>query len=255
MPYSLRLVCPSVLSFVLAWLGGFRPAVGFPADVIVLHAAVQASPVASHMKEHFRQVDAVQQAVIRGDLESAREPAQSLAEHQEPAGLPAATASQVTAMQTAARQVINATDVRGAAAATASMAASCGTCHKAAGAHPALAEPSQPKVTEGTVGHMLAHQRAVDLMYQGLIVPSDELWKKGADMLKGAPLEKGKLPDDPKLTSAIRAAEDQVHKMADRAARASTLDARSEVYGELISGCATCHSLHGRVWGPGLPKP
>ena len=25
-------------------------------------------------------------------------------------------------------------------------------------------------------------------------------------------------------------------------------------YGEVIGSCATCHGMHGRVWGPGVPK-
>jgi hypothetical protein len=32
------------------------------------------------------------------------------------------------------------------------------------------------------------------------------------------------------------------------------MNGRAAIYGEVISGRGTCHGLHGRVWGPGVPK-
>ena len=65
------------------------------------------------------------------------------------------------------------------AASTAAMLAACGDCHRAAGTMPAPAAPAAPAVG-GVVGHMLEHQRAVDLMVQGLTVPSTSAWNEGA---------------------------------------------------------------------------
>jgi mono/diheme cytochrome c family protein len=50
------------------------------------------------------------------------------------------------------------------------------------------------------------------------------------------------------------ASEARVHELADRAAKASDRGARVAIYGEVIGSCASCHGLHGKVWGPGLPK-
>jgi hypothetical protein len=61
------------------------------------------------------------------------------------------------------------------------------------------------------------HQQAVDLMVQGLTVPSTSAWNEGADMLAAAPLRSKSLPRDPKLTQAVRTAEARVHELAQRA--------------------------------------
>ena len=58
----------------------------------------------------------------------------------------------------------------------------CGPFHVAAKVKPALPDVPRPALTGGREAHMLEHQWAVDVMYQGLIGPSDELWKKGVDI-------------------------------------------------------------------------
>ena len=63
------------------------------------------------------------------------------------------------------------------------------------------AAPAAPAVG-GVVGHMLEHQRAVDLMVQGLTVPSTSAWNEGAATFASAPLRDKDLPRDPELTRA-----------------------------------------------------
>ena len=57
-------------------------------------AAAQATraEVKTHMGDHFKKVKEVEEAVIRGDLEGAKVPAQWIADHQETTGLPADSA-------------------------------------------------------------------------------------------------------------------------------------------------------------------
>jgi cytochrome c553 len=95
---------------------------------------------------------------------------------------------------------------------------------------------------------------AVDLMYQGLVGPSDEAWKKGARQLGQSPLTLKDLPKDPKLTKEIAALVGVIHTLADKADAAVAPNARATLYGDVIATCAECHGLHGKVWGPGLPK-
>jgi mono/diheme cytochrome c family protein len=250
-----RLIPFTLLLPAVVWLavpsGPARGAI--TTGTAVLYAAGQAAPVASHMKEHFDKVAVVHEAVLRGDLDSVREPAKWLAEHPSDQGLPPKSATQISAMQTAAKRAAEATDLKAAAAAAATMASTCGTCHRTNEVTPKMPEPKAPSGT-GTAAHMLAHQQAVDYMYQGLIVPSDELWNKGADLLRSAPLAKEQLPADPKLTEEIKAFETKVHELAGRARKASDPKSRVTTYAELIGDCAQCHSLHGRAWGPGVPK-
>lgn len=229
--------------------------VGVLAASVLIGAQVKPSDpeTAMHMREHYTRVHAVENAVIRGDLEAAKEPATWLAAHEASRELDKASASQVSAMRQAARRAADASDLPSAAKATAAMLATCGDCHRAAAVVPPIPVLERPTIG-GSVGHMLAHQRAVDQMANGLIVPSATLWKEGAEALKASPLRASDLPRDPKLTREIAAAEDRVHVLAEQAASAAEETARVNAYAQIISTCAQCHGLHGRIWGPGLPK-
>ena len=142
-------------------------------------------------------------------------------------------------------------NIGNAAVAASILVSSCGACHtanKVAPTMPALAPPAE---STGIVSHMRAHQRAVDLMYRGLVAPSDELWTQGAEAMKAAPLADKDLP---KVSNEVARFEARVHELADRAIKAPDHGAKVAIYGEIVGGCANCHGLHGKVWGPGLPK-
>jgi cytochrome c553 len=203
------------------------------------------------MAGHFGKVRELEEAVIRGDLESAKAAAQWIAEHQEAAGLPAGTESYVTATKNAARAVAASASLGNAGVAAAFTVAACGECHAAAKVTPKMPEVSVPPTLPGTAAHMLAHQYAVDLMYRGMVGPSETLWKQGAEALKGSPLRDKDLT---KVSKEIVASETRVHELAGRAAQAADAGSRIAIYGDLIGGCASCHGMHGRVLGPGLPK-
>lgn len=232
--------------------GGSQP----PAEKPAPAAAPTAKPVTELTKDMHNQlgkVTIVQQAVIRGDLETAAVPAKWMADHQEVAGFPANTASYIVDMKKFAANVAGAKDIKGAATATTMMVSYCGGCHVAAQVKPAFPDLPKPVLVTGTAAHMLEHQWAVDLMYQGLAEPSDELWTKGVDALKAAPLSAADLPKDTSLTAEIVANEKRIHEQAGKALKTSDMGSRVALYSDVLSECATCHSLHGRVWGPGLP--
>jgi len=238
MPSTCRLLS-LVAATVLA--GGLEARVGAQAP------PAGAAP-AGAMAGHFAEIGQVHDAVIRGDLAAARRAAGVLAAG-DSEGLPAKTRPSSDQMKMLAGRVAAATDVAAAASGTAAMLGTCGECHLLAGAHPAPALPDRPAVGQ-TVGHMLDHQRALDRMMQGLVVPSSALWNEGAQALRVAPLASGKLPKDPKLTPDVAAGEQRVHQLADQAAGTSDPQARSALYGELLGTCARCHSLHANIWGP-----
>jgi cytochrome c553 len=129
------------------------------------------------------------------------------------------------------------------------MLASCGDCHTAAGTRPALPS-APPAAVGGVVGHMLDHQRAIDQMLQGLVVPSATLWRQGADGLKAAPLHRSALPRDGALSRDVIAAEKRLHQMAEEAATTNEPAARSGQYARMLTTCAECHSAHQKIWGP-----
>jgi len=216
--------------------------------------AAPAVDVAKHMHEHLARVSSMQEAVIRGDMEAVVEPARWIADHQETAGLPAATEAFVADMKKSAGVVAEAKDLKNAATATAMVISYCGSCHAAAKVTPVMPEIAKPAVTGPLAAHMLEHQWATDLMYQGLVIPSEERWQKGLAAMQVSPLAEKDLPKDAKLTKEIVALEKAVHELAGKAKTATDLGTKVAVYGEYLAGCAGCHGLHGKVWGPGLPK-
>ena len=202
------------------------------------------------MDDHFTRVRVVEEAVIRGDLEGAKEPAQWIADHQETSGLPPAAAPQLAAMKDAARAVAGAPDISSAAKGAAAMAGACGDCHAASNVKAAVPLAMVGEAKPGTPSHMAEHQYAIDLMYRGLVSPSDNDWTKGAEALTKAPLGAKDLPE----AKAALAAEKKVHAAASDAVKAVDRGTKVAVYSDIVGSCASCHSLHGRVWGPGVPK-
>lgn len=241
-----RLVLIVLAVFPMAMAGCGGPAEQNGTDA---PAATRDTDTVAHMHEHFERLRDVQEAVIRGDLEGAREPANRLANHEELAALP--TGEFVTELRTTARQIAAADSVEVAAQGAAQLVATCGSCHTASNLSVSMPEAVIPAPTDDRAGHMRQHQAAVDLLYRGLAAPSDENWTKGAEMLRHAPLAADDLADVAKEAHAAAA---RVHELAGRALAAAHQDARVAVYGELIGTCASCHGLHGKVWGPGVPR-
>jgi cytochrome c553 len=205
------------------------------------------------MPNHFSEIEVARNAVIRGDVEDVRAPARWLWRHPPDASLPERSLPLLDGMRDAARAAAEASDIPAAAHAVARLAGACGRCHAAIDIRAILPTRAAPSVG-GLVGHMIAHQRAVDHLHAGLVEPSDTLWAQGAEALDVAPLERRKLPPDAGLTGEIVAAETRLHDAAAHARRAATLDARIAAYAEVLSTCADCHGLHGRIWGPGMPR-
>ena len=253
---SLAVTASSLSLLVLIGCGGPGQPAEKPAASAAPPKEAPAAPAETktHMTDHYARATIVQEAVIRGDLDEVREPARWIAEQQELAGLPATVQPQVEGMKRAAKIAAEATDLRSAASATATMAVACGKCHAAMGIQPTLAPVLQTAKPDPVAARMQDHLRAMDLLYDGLIGPSDQSWMKGAEALKVSPLTAKELPKDPKLAKEMRAGETEIHALADKARQSTDLAARAAIYGEFIASCAGCHVLHGRVGGPGLPK-
>lgn len=200
------------------------------------------------MRHHFLQVTQIYEAIIRGDLAAVRQPATELAALPTPAGIPDRAIPFVEAVRAAGRRAMIATTLEEAASPLAMMLSQCGQCHRTVGIFPGPSIRNYPDVG-GIVGHMLAHQRAVDELLQGLLIPSESRWFQGAERLRTAELARSDLPSDLR-TSELRGAETAVHALADRAAEATSLADRVAVYSELSTKCAACHGLHAQIWGP-----
>jgi cytochrome c553 len=201
------------------------------------------------MHEQFRSITGANDSIIRGNLQGAKSQARLVAHFPDPAGLPPGAAPYLLAMRTAAGRAADAADLAAAASATASMLATCGDCHRAVGTMPAHPAPVEPTLG-GVVGHMIAHQAAMDLLVQGLTTPSTSLWTQGADALVAAPLRKSQLPSDAKVSGEIMKSEKHLHELAARARQAEDGPSRVVVYSELVQLCATCHGVNRKGYGP-----
>jgi len=210
--------------------------------------------VASHMTEHFSTAKAMQEAVIRGDLDDVQKAAKWMAEHEKNAGMPEKAASLLRAMQGLAKAAAEATQMNAAASASARMAATCGSCHSSLDIKIAMPPKPTPVAATDQASHMRNHQAAVDYMYHGLTAPSDQAWMEGAEALKKTTLSTKQPAADQAAAQKFAALEARVHTLADRARTVHGTSGRAAIYAELLSGCGECHGLQGRVIGPGAPK-
>ena len=243
---------PRTSLFVAVAFGAVMAASVSSVGSAAVRQQVQSTPERlAQMQHHFVQVSLVHEALIRGDLPAVRASARLMADTEAPRDVAASTSQYVAAMRLGAQRAANAPDLAAGAAATVSMLLSCGECHRTAGTMPAPLTPKRPPVG-GLVGHMLEHQRAADEMLEGLVIPSLSQWFSGAKRLAAAPLRPEKLPPDKKLTPEIRQAEARLHQLAERAIKAGSPKERGDVYAQMLTTCAGCHSLHG-VWGPRSP--
>lgn len=207
--------------------------------------AAQAN-VADHMEGHFEAASLIKQAVIDGDLQATQAHARALASHREPQGVRGPPSS-LRQMRSTASRIGEAADLAEAANLLGELATSCGNCHRASDARPGfpvdasqLATSDAPPPALDAVAHMLRHQWAADRMWEGLIAPSDQYWNWGAGALQEAALHRDDLTGEPTDVNVTRLAI-RVHEIGLEAARASQLEERASLYGELLQSCAACH--------------
>lgn len=201
------------------------------------------------MLSHYRSVLETQEAVIRSDLAAVGPLATGVGSEVAPPRMPAKSASYLDAMREAAQRTAAASDLKQAAEGTATLLATCGECHAASGVRPELIAPPTSGVG-GVVGHMLNHEQAVELMLEGLVIPSRKSWEDGARGLKDGRLPRHELPSDPQLSRTVVAAEDRVHTLGEMATRAANTTDRKFAYAQILTTCASCHAVRRDAWGP-----
>lgn len=205
-------------------------------------AVEEATPTAVHMQEHFSQAVALRDAVIAGDLAAAEEPGTWMAEHQMEGGLPEGWAPYVAEMQNDAAEAQGATELDAVAAAAGAMAAQCGACHQAQDAMIEVSVGEAPAAEPGTAAHMARHLWAMERLWEGLVTPSDAAWTAGSEVLADEPLAGSSFGDDPQMQEELSVLADRVHALGAEAATATDLETRGQLYGDMLSTCAPCHT-------------
>jgi hypothetical protein len=89
---------------------------------------------------------------------------------------------------------------------------------------------------------MQRHELAIVQMWDGLVLPSENAWRSGTVTITRAPLRAPELAGRP-ISPALHERIEATRGLAKQARLATTYQERGRVYGELIAGCAQCHSL------------
>lgn len=207
--------------------------------------------VAEHMHQHLSAMRAMKAFVIAGQLDdNLREAAVWVEEHQATPGLPGDWQPYILEMRRYAGQVADARHLDFAAASVGEMARVCGDCHGANGVQVAFGDyDSAPRDSQNVRVQMRRHLWAVDRMWEGLISPSDEAWRLGAETLAGVQVNAADIgatgAQQPKVDYLLT----RVREIGADSSGAQSREMRGALYGELLSLCADCHHMTGG--GPG----
>ena len=145
-------------------------------------------------------------------------------------------------MRRAARELTSARDLPSAGVLAAQLGRACSRCHEAQTAVVTFAWEPAPDDAPALVTQMKRHQWAAARLWEGLVGPSDELWRQGATALSTMRLDTVAASggtsrgDVPALAARVR-------ELAIRATTLTEQDGRASLYGELLSTCAGCHTL------------
>jgi cytochrome c553 len=191
------------------------------------------------MHEYFDAVDAIRAALVDGDLAAAQNEATRVVEAPLAADL-AHWKEHVDRMREIGRELQASRDVEQASITAARLGAACGDCHRALGFRPELKRAPEPAADPEVDAQMQRHAWAVDQMWEGLVVPSDDRWKIGAAAIAEAPLVGDGSTGDVLAALEKRAAE--VHALGRRAVEAPPQE-RAALLGALLGGCGGCHRL------------
>lgn len=219
---------------------GAEPATAPPPEPAPAASAEQPA-LEEWMRTHFVEGRGIRDALVRGELPSAKARLADLGRQPSPADVPAEWEPHLESLRGAAGDAAEAEALAAVAVGFARFAAQCADCHRAADAAPSFASPDLAPAEGDAPAPMERHQWAAEAMWQGLVAPAPDRYRQGAEVLAAAPLHPAELVvgDAPPL-DVVQAAE-QARDVAGRASRAETDDARAELYGELLATCAGCH--------------
>jgi cytochrome c553 len=147
-------------------------------------------------------------------------------------------------MSDVAMSVADSRDLGTAIQGIAALAKSCGDCHSTQGGPPPMIRELRV-AGSGAEPAMKRHAWAARELWDGLVVPSDEAWTRGARELSEpslAPelLTPGKSPG-PKVEELLHA----LRAIARRAKKIDATDERATVYAAMLATCAGCHAWLG----------
>jgi hypothetical protein len=206
-------------------------------------AAPSSDDVKAEMRRHFEEVTEAKNAVIDGDLDTVIELAQWIAGNEMPEDYPLAWQPHVVEIAEAAEALAQSKDIDTAAARVSRLGAGCGDCHAAVGEKPVFDDTVQPSEGDTVRARMERHQWATDRMWEGIIIPSEAAWQRGAATLPtfpGCDVSFDEQQED--LAEIMEKLCAEVSALGQRAAAARDHAERARLYGDLLGTCAACHN-------------
>lgn len=202
--------------------------------------AAKLQGAAARMHARFGAARRLEEAIARSDIDRTHEEARSIGALDEPDVLPR-WQPYFAAVAETAHEIATAPDVMSAARQAAVLGLRCAQCHTAANARIAFAPEPNPADAPRRGPTMAAHHWAAVQMWTGLIGPSDDRWRAGAEALTSVPLTLVAEVASPASDVDV----DDVAKVRLQARRALELpaqDVRADIFGSLLATCAHCHA-------------
>lgn len=200
-----------------------------------------AADVHSHMKAHFVHALHLRDAVLAGDLGTAKAEGHWLRSHDQ-GFVPASWKTHLGPFQDAARVAEGADTVEVAAAAVGQIAEGCGGCHVALHARPALGSAPFVRKAPSVKAHMAAHIAALDKLWNGLIMPSDEAWKDGAALLAKLVVPQNVLAKaHVEPAGSVKMLAETLRQLSRTALTTVPAD-RAIAFSDLLTTCVGCHT-------------
>jgi len=201
-----------------------------------------ADAVRAHMAEHLAWSTRTRDAVIRGQLDTAQQGFAWMASHAEAEPAPPEWAGWMEGLRQSARAGAAATDLAEQARALGDMANQCGGCHQTLATGPTLPERPAPAAAPGFQPHMARHAWVNERMWAALVEPDGRAWVQSLEVLGATPMVAADLPTAGPVSAQL-AMDAEVHRLAHAALADDNPDTRADLYGQIVTACASCHRV------------
>ncbi|MEM7435330.1 MAG: hypothetical protein AAF436_09280 [Myxococcota bacterium] len=225
------------------------------------------------MADHEGLAFVARDALIRGDLERARQSMRKLAFFMEHTPYPDGGKDFARITKALAAEVRSGRDLEEACMAFARLSHACGQCHHTLNRGPPVRLDPVPEGSDVKT-HMRRHYWAVERMWEALLTDSPRTFQRAARVLAEAPLHGERVPDsetpagvsrlgfevhDLAFAAAVEGSnvvDDYVPGPGERRASRPTTRGQAEIFGQILYTCNQCHEQLGVTPTlPGDPQP
>lgn len=234
-----------VLAMAVATAACDRTAGPAPADPASHSSDTASAPPANALNEqmhaHLGAIREIHLALIRGDLEAARDRARHLSRMSAEGEL-GAWERPVQFVREQALRLASTTHPRDARHLSTELATVCADCHMVHARDSRFDVPPPPADDGSLRGSMARHQWAADAMWIGLVAPSTEIWQQGLDAIAALPLSSPVFAGY-ENTAALELQRQRLIALATRNRRLPGQGDRARRLARIMDVCAGCHAI------------